>query len=659
LNSFFQNWLRFPHKGLIILTSRFHFPQLARYSGVGFHQLDLVRLSKEDGVSLLEKLNVYGEQNLLEMYVEKLHGHPLALRVLASTVKRCCYGDLTKFKDEGIQFGGDEDRLSQKLEHLLSFYEKQLRGGQRELLGIISLFKRPVETGSFVTLLHKMKSLKNTPLANADIDTVEQQLNLLIDDFLIEKTEEGITTHPVIRDYFRSKYKITGARREVADFLRARPGDGRPKNIEEVRDLVEAVELLCDEGEFNAADDLFNSRLVEGGFGYDVFRDIPALAEGIECCQSFINTKTDELINQLNKSNPSKYYRALGIYNMFLGNMTQSLEWYNKELEISVSEIILLSEISIVECALGHITKAKSIINQSINLEHNEGYKGWMNDFAYQAYYEFLLGDVKRAFINFEIALLYEQKRSPSEKFLYALPGIRLAEFFLRLKLWDQFIQINDWNISTCNKNQWRLFPGICHILQGWYEICRGQLSQAEKALTQAEHILRPSFMLENICRLDWAWALLAEAKEDYQKGLHHVNDALLTCADKTFRLRQAEHFILRGRLYLLQFHKENQENLDLVEKAGDDGNEALKIAEHTGYIWAKVDALALLHSYHQARTKLSNFNTEEEKESAQRYAKEATALKKGLFLTEKQMEEIKTQARKEFEKQTAGWDEK
>jgi len=32
-------------------------------------------------------------------------------------------------------------------------------------------------------------------------------------------------------------------------------------------------------------------------------------------------------------------------------------------------------------------------------------------------------------------------------------------------------------------------------------------------------------------------WALLAEAKGKYEKGLQRVNDALFTAADKGFRL--------------------------------------------------------------------------------------------------------------------------
>lgn len=94
-----------------------------------------------------------------------------------------------------------------------------------------------------------------------------------------------------------------------------------------------------------------------------------------------------------------------------------------------------------------------------------------------------------------------------------------------------------------------------------------------------------------------------------------------------------------------------------MLEKAGDDGHETLKIAEQTGYIWAKVEALELLAAYHQTRAALPAFNKEEEKDSAKYYTKEAEAIKEGLFLTEKQMQEIKAQARKEFEKQTSGWE--
>jgi tetratricopeptide (TPR) repeat protein len=669
LEQFLQQWLRCKHQGLMILTSRFHFPQLERYSGVSFHHLDLVKLSTPDGVALLEKLKIYGENQLLETYVDKLYGHPLALRVLASTVKRCCYGDLVKFKEGSILTAtGENDRLSQKLQHLLGFYEKQLKNGQKELLGIISLFKRPVEIKSFVTLLGSMKSLKNTPLAKAAALDIEKQLEILADDFLVEKTQEGITTHPVIRDYFRTVNKIAGSRREVADFLKARPGAERPVNIEEVRDLVETIQLLCDEGEFKAAHDLIISRLNEGGFGFNVFRDLPAVAEGLECYLAFIKDegfrqKTEKIMGI---ENVAFYCSGVALFNRYLGNLTQALEWWDKCLEIycqqqnMINQASTLREISIIEMAMDNIHQALQTISQALSLSHEtKKIDKLRSDFALKAYYKFLLGNTSQAYQDFNIALLYEQKRKADEQQLYSLAGNHQAEFLVHIQAWKQFEAVNTWNIQRCEEYHWNSTLAFCHLLQGWSEICREQLSQAEKSLSQAEYILRPSGMVQETCRLNWVWALLAEAKGEYQKGLQRVNDSLFTCADKGYRLWQADHLTLRGRLYLQQYQKENQQDNDLLEKAGDDGHEALKIAEQTGYVWAKVEALELLAAYHQKKAALPGLNAGDEKDQARRYAEEVASLKEGLFLTEKQMEELKLEARKEFERQTEGWGEK
>jgi hypothetical protein len=108
-----------------------------------------------------------------------------------------------------------------------------------------------------------------------------------------------------------------------------------------------------------------------------------------------------------------------------------------------------------------------------------------------------------------------------------------------------------------------------------------------------------------------------------------------------------------------MQFQKEGKSDRDLLEKAGDDASEALKIAEQTGYAWAKLDALEFLSSCYQIRSSLSGFNSQDEREISERHAKETKSLKQGLFLTQEQIEELKSQARKEFETQIAGWEKK
>lgn len=224
LEQLLLQWLHLPHKGLMILISRFHFPQLERYSGIGFQYMNLEGLSIPDGIALLQKLNVFGEHKLLESYVEKFDGHPLALRVVASTVKRCCHGDLAQFESgQKLMETGDEVSLSQRLGVLLDFWEKQLTDEQKWLLDIISLLNQPVEIKSFVDLLGNTKLLKNTPLAKLKTTDIERQLDLLKDYSLIEERREGITVHPFIRDYFLAQHKIAGWQRELADFLKTHP----------------------------------------------------------------------------------------------------------------------------------------------------------------------------------------------------------------------------------------------------------------------------------------------------------------------------------------------------------------------------------------------------------------------------------------------------
>jgi len=353
---------------------------------------------------------------------------------------------------------------------------------------------------------------------------------------------------------------------------------------------------------------------------------------------------------------------SLNLGNKYLGNLAQALEWRHRSLGIlrhiedKSNQACELGEISNIEMAMGNIRQALQTASHSIELAHETmTLDHLMSGFSFRAYYEFLLGNSRDACQDFETALLHVQQEYPDVEHLFSQCGHYQAELLIRLKAWKAFEEVNAWNQNFKDKEYHSNRDlAFCRLLQGWYEICRGQLSYAESSLAQAEHILRPSLMVQETCRLDWVWALLAEAKGEHDKGLQRVNDALLVCADKGLRLWQADHLVLRGRLRLMQFKKENRQNKDVLENAGDDGSDALRIAGQTGYVWARVEALELLASYHYARASLPCFNPEDEKESAQRYEREALSLRDKLFLTEEQVEELQDRARKEFEKAEA-----
>jgi hypothetical protein len=667
LLQFLKDWGRYPHQSLMILTSRFSYPELSRFSGVSFHQLSLVKLSNEDGAALLEKLGLWTkEKKTLYEYVEKLHGHPLLLRVLAATVNRGHAGSLDEFDGSLFLDALPDERLEEKFKNMFEFYEKQLHEGQKELLGIISLFKRPVEIKSFLPLVKNMKSLKGTGLEGMEENEIQKQVDALIKDFLVEKTREGITCHPVIRDYFRETLQIGGVKKEVADFLSKRPARERPKTIGEVRDLVDAVVLLCEAGELKAADDLVTSRLSEGGYGFSAFKVLPAPLEGLECHLALVGdeSRRQKLDKEVGRAAVAVHMSWVSIFNALLGNLPQAREWRYKEREIwrldqrIMNQAGSLFTISEFETDLGNIREALKLISQAQDLSTEvRSLDDLGTEWGDKSFYQYLLGETDLAYQGFEIALAYRKKVRPYEKFLYSVWGNQQTEFLIRLKAWDQFQQVNDWNIETSIKYNWNNVLAICHFLQGWAEVQQRNLEKAEASLCEADKILRIARMPQHLCRLDWAWGLLAEAQGDYQKGMDKVNESLSVSADKGFRLWQADGLTLRGRLRIMQFKQEGKKDTEVLERAGDDGREALTIADDTGYIWAKIEALELLASYHQTKATLPGTDTEDETEQAQRYAREAASLQEGLYLTEEQMEQLKAQARKEFETQIADWD--
>lgn len=666
LDLFLKQWLRYPHNSLVILTSRFRFLQLEYYLGIGFHILDLDRLKTEDGIALLDILGVLGEKELKTIYVEAFNGHPLALRILSSIAKCFCCSDLAKFENSDfINKMVEEDRLYKKLKHLFEFYEKLLSEGQKELLGIISLLKRPIALESFIALIKKMSSLQNTPLFLVNDDYIKQQVTILSEAFLIEISHiETLTTHPVIRDHFRNILGYPGLKHEVAAFFQSKPCNRIPQNIEDVRDLVEAVQLLCEEGDFKTANHLYIERLCKGGYDFNVFRQLPAIAEGLACDFAFIGSE-ERIVNiekDLGKGWVSYFYAGVALYNATLGNLAQSLTWYKRAMGYRTPEILnqimAYGTISYIYKSMGQINDAIDTIKDCIKKCHEvKNITELKRSYGYKACYEFLRGNVEQAYIDFETALLFTEQDMPKEGHLCGYGGLWLAEFMLKIGQVELFESINSWNMKYCKETSCNQEYAICILLSAWSHIMRNEHSQAEKLLEIAESIIAPSGIIELQCQMNLIWALLENAKNEYLKGLQNVNDSLRLCADKGYKLLQSDLLIMRGNLYIHQFEATSFFDKNLLEKAGDDGFEALKIAEHTGYVWAIYDSLILLANYKHIKETMHESNYLTDLELSKKFTENSEMIKNKLKLTKQQLKKLKIKARHEFNIQTLGWD--
>ena len=318
------------HRSVAVLTSRFVFADLDRFLGTAFHQLELHGLAPDNGARLPEELGVHGPPAERGHVSEQLDGHPLGLRIFADAIPEEDRDQPRRFLDHSFHVGAlpEGASLNDKLRRLLAFYEKKLPVVQVQILGIVSLFRAPVADE---TVLRLARGVFGEALP--DDATLTTELRRLQSRGILTREPieggQGSACHPILRDHFRAVLLGTGAdtARRAADLLTGQPSEGRPRNVKEIEPVLLAIELLLDAGDFNAADALYRGRLENG----DLFKWIPALAEGLGCALGFVRDERRERCEQqLSRKRLRFYLNAVGLFASYTGHHELALRYYGE-----------------------------------------------------------------------------------------------------------------------------------------------------------------------------------------------------------------------------------------------------------------------------------------------------------------------------------------
>lgn len=307
-------------EGLTLLTSRFPFADLNSFRGLGFAEIQLPRLSPQEGATVLLELGVVGDREALESASSTLNGHPLALRVLAASTKREAVKGLGV---TNVICTLGEDKFSKRLQRLLRFYTDGLLEREKRLVSLVALFPSPIGREALVTLGRK---LKDPVLQHAD----------LLDSALVAMERDGIllresgtdtwSVHPIIRDHIRADDLAAAA----ADFLAGRPFQGQAKDIEGIRDSLDAIMVLCDAGMYGPALDLFKSRCERGR----IFSRLGAMREGYEISMRFVQPDAQK---QFSAQDQVSAMNTTGLMARAIGDLSMAAAMHKRAAEILMS----------------------------------------------------------------------------------------------------------------------------------------------------------------------------------------------------------------------------------------------------------------------------------------------------------------------------------
>lgn len=345
---------------LLILTSRFPFPQITREHPDHARTMELPLLDAREGADLLARCGLTDSRKNLEAYSVQFGGHPLALRLFAGACQASPWTDpasasrslLHDHSAETLPDPNEAGIASEEVQRrkqrrqfykLLTWFQEKLPPDKRRLIQIVALFKEPVVTATVTALARGLDAMRDD-FGGCDAAHILYLLDQLKGEHLLQREDDRATqtiswaAHPIVRDVFRETALEEG-NNVAAQFAKIVAGKGtgsKPKTVEELQPILEGIEVLLAARDVEAANDLFQTRLDAGW----LFVHIPVPQEGLSCARAFLEPqeRRQVLEEAFGQGGLAFYLNWAAVYASMLGEMSGVEKSYQSQIEIRHGE---------------------------------------------------------------------------------------------------------------------------------------------------------------------------------------------------------------------------------------------------------------------------------------------------------------------------------
>lgn len=251
----------------VIITTRFPLVDLNDWKGITYYSYNADILEVETAVNLLVKHGVKGSRRKLLDLVEDYGTHALTIDHLGNIIGRFFDGNPKEFLKSNIENiavkGGSRQAL--KLASIFRKYEEILPKKEREVLGIICVFRYGISKELIIDVYNKFRKRKS----ESDFEIIEI-VNSLVDYHLVLlDTSNNFTVHPAVREHFYQIFKSTDQIHAYASqsilTLTNRPGNRvTALSFEMLKYYEELIFHLLRSGDFQNAKSIYFDRIGGG-----------------------------------------------------------------------------------------------------------------------------------------------------------------------------------------------------------------------------------------------------------------------------------------------------------------------------------------------------------------------------------------------------------
>lgn len=578
-----------PGGGLVLLTSRFPFADLEGFDGTTARMLEIPPFTPAEGSALLAKAGAgWLPDRERRGLVTAVDGHALATGVLAGLLAaHPAAADLTALAAELDGAARTDARVSKVLE----FYAARLAEPDRYLLAAVSLFARPVSAQAVLAVAaHEVFGSRLDGWTPA---TVQSAVTGRLGGLASWHPDGTISAHPLVRDTFRRL--VLDAAGTAAETSLAGLPTGRVTSRADALRVVEAIELLLDADQWQAADDLHRNRTGKPS----VFMTLPAARSGQRAAAAFVATtaRRAACVTHLSSNRLGYYLNDVGLFGKNAGDLAAAREY----LFLAVDRVRDAEDMSnraaslwnLTDCLgkLGQIGPAMDAAAEALTKAQADGDRGTIRTaYMYVGWVAGLAGDTAEAERQFLAADQLEFADDRDGDHLFSLRGFRWAEWLALTGREGPAWTLAARNAEISRDLGWNDDLARCDLVLGRLSLTAGNVAAAGEHLVAAAAVFRDGDYLPDLAFTLADLAEHARVNGDLDTADRYATEAITIAAPRHLVPAQATALAARARIRAVQATA--AADPDLLFQGRDAADAALRLATRHQLAWHELDAL-------------------------------------------------------------------
>jgi tetratricopeptide (TPR) repeat protein len=581
------------HGGLVVLTSRFPFADLEAFDGTRARMLDVPPFTLDQGADLLAATGGawLAEESRREL-VQAVDGHALAVGVLARLLAgEPPRSDLQKLLVELAA----AMRTDARVQRVLRFYAEQLPEPDRYLIAAISLFTRPVPVATvLIVARHEAFGGWLDGWTPAQVEAAAQDR---LTGLVSMQPGNMLSAHPLVRDSFRRF--VIGAAQAAVDITLSGLPDRPVTNRADAERLVEAIELLLEAEDWQAADNLYSRRTDSG----EVWKHLPAARLGQRASIAFVAdpARREACSQHLGRSRMASYLSRAGLCAMNAGDLPAAQEFFQQGIHSNrdAGDAANLSQDlqNLTEC-LGHLGKVDQASETSVEAlaEALKLSDPWLifRARSFNAWATALHGDTIAAGKQFSIADREHFTDKRTSHHLCSLWGVMWGEFLTATGRSGPAYMLTNRNRTTARQNHWNVDVALCDRLLGRISLISGDVNTASHKFASSTDSLRDGDYLVELATTLADLAECAGIAGELDAAENYIEEALLIAAPRGLVPAQSAALATRARIFANRATATGSRDLTRGRDAAD---AALRLAQRHHLLWNELAALRA-HAY-------------------------------------------------------------